>query len=235
MIKDTEYEYWKLVERWPHPPKHIIDSVDLQRPLGKKDAGDVTGEKNMDHGYFVQRRAINWDGHDYIAAANYRTANDLFRDWTKENISETFVDAGVNYTVINDTPDTGNGFTTAAHTDIVKDFTAVYLLQTGGQDKYLPPTVFWQETDHEVYRPPQTQGLDRSRLNEIKRVQIPLHTWVILEARVLHSVEHLLENRIAFQISFLNNPIPDIWETKVTHFRDNDPKFRVLRFDLEKQ
>jgi hypothetical protein len=235
MMQDIDYEYWKFIEHWPHPPQHIIDSVDLSRALGKKDAGEVTAEKNMDHGYFVQRVAKNWDGHTYVAAANYRTANDLFRDWTKENISTDFVDAGVNYTAINDFPDTGCGVSTAAHTDIVKDFTAIYLMQTGGKDQYLPPTLFWQEQGQEVYRPPQTQGLDKSLLTELKRVEIPLYTWCIIEARILHGVENLLENRIAFQISFLNNPIPDIWETKRTPFRDNDPKFRVLRFDLEQK
>lgn len=231
----TEYELWKFIDHWPHPPQHIIDSVNLERALGKRDAGEVTAEKNMDHGYFVQRVAKNWDGHNYVAAANYRTANDLFRDWTRENIASEFVDAGVNFTVINDFPDTGVGVSTAAHTDIVKDFTAIYLMQTGGLNDELPPTVFWQEKGEELYRPPQTQGLDKSKLDEVARVEIPLNTWCIIEARVLHGVEHLFKNRIAFQISFIDNPIADIWETKVTPFRDNNPQFQVLRFDLAEE
>ena len=233
MIRDTDFEWAKFVDRWPHPPQSVIDAVDVNRPsrLGIRDSGRVAGEKEHHHGYFVQRKLTNWNGADYIAAANYRTRNEVFEAWVKENISTDFVDAGVNYTVINEVPAGHTEVSTGAHTDIVKDFTAIYLLSNGRNDEKGPPTVFWQEQGHDVYRPPQTQAQDGSKLTELYRVHIPLRTWVILEARVLHSVEHLLDTRLAFQISFLNNPIPDIWETKITHFR-NGQNFTAQRHDL---
>jgi hypothetical protein len=217
--ENTHYDLYKFIDHWPHPPQHIIDAIDLDRVSRLKATdGKVDGESFMDYGTFIQRKLTNWNGASYLAATNYRTKNDAVAEWVRHAIANDFVDAGVTYTVVNEIPNGHVSVSTGAHTDVVKDFTAIYLLWHGGGDD-LPSTVFWQEQDHEIYRPPQTQGQDGSRLKEIDRVQIPLHRWVILDARVLHSCENLFDTRLGLQISFLENPIPNTWPTKHTNFR----------------
>jgi hypothetical protein len=219
----VNYELYKFLDL-PHPPADLLQGIDLNhRPdLPVK-------EKRMELGIFVHRQIRNWLGHDYAAAANIRTKNDLVRAWVTQNINADFVDAGVNYTVPVEQPAGLAGVSTGAHTDITRDYTLIYLLQTGGDN---PPTVFWQEEGEPLIRPPKTQGVDFERLTQIDLVTIPLHTWCIIDSRILHSVENLTHNRVALQVGFLHNHYSDLWHTRpVTNLRAQGPDYNDPDYD----
>ena len=215
-MNNTSYELYKFLDL-PHPPKELIDDIDLDR-----DPALPQKEKRMELGIFVHRHIKNWQGHDYSAAANIRTKNDAVKQWVLENINSDFVDAGVNYTVPVERPPELAGVSTGAHTDITRDYTLIYLLQTGGDN---PPTVFWQEDGEELIRPPKTQGVDFSKLKFIDSVTIPLNTWCIIDSRILHSVENLTSNRVAIQVHH-------IWNTRpVVDLRQQGPDYNDPDYD----
>jgi hypothetical protein len=216
------YELYKFLDL-PQPPKELLDAIDLDRGPSLP-----VKEKRMELGIFVHRQ-IQWQGYDYAAAANVRTKNDLVKQWIIENISDDFVDAGVNYTFVVDKPDGLSAYSTGAHTDITRDYTLIYLIQTGGD---APPTVFWQEDGQELIRPPKTQGTDLNKLKFVDSVTIPLNTWCIIDSRILHSVENLTSTRVAIQVGFLKNHYRDVWNTQpVVDLRQKGPDYNDPDYD----
>jgi len=217
------YELYKFLDL-PEPPADLIQGIDLS-----KNPEMPEKEKRMELGIFVHRQIKNWDEYDYAAAANIRTKNEQFKKWVSENITDDFVDAGVNYTVVVEKPEGLKQVSTGAHTDITRDYTLIYLLQTGGKDA---PTVFWQEEGQDLLRPPKTQGTDRKTLKFVDSVTIPLHRWCIIDSRILHSVERLEENRVALQIGLLKNHFANLWKTRPdTGLRALGPDYNDPEYD----
>jgi hypothetical protein len=189
------------------PPlsKQIINSVDLL-----KIPNIPNPDCPMEQGIFAQRYLHNWKGFDYRSSVNIRTRHDIFDQWVKDNITLDFVDAGVNYTLITEKPEGLECFSTGAHTDTTRNFALIYLLESGGPDVQ---TVFYQEINQPLLRRPRTYGEDLTKLIMLDQIKIPLHTWVILDSRILHSVENLTRNRVAFQVGLLNNHWQEHWLT----------------------
>jgi hypothetical protein len=175
--------YYKVLDL-PHPPQEIIDSVDLSRH-----------PEIMEIGIHNKRSLKNWYGKDFKASVNVRTKHAEFANWVKENITETFVDAGVNYVNITDgiTPSS-----TGAHVDVIRKYTLLWNIQTGGPDA---TTCWWQENGFELERPPGTQVENLDDLTLVKQVIIPKGVWCLLYTQILHSVEKLVEPRVSFQVS----------------------------------
>ena len=176
--------YYKILDL-PQPPQELIDSVELNR---KPD--------EMELGVYHQRHLKNWYGHDFKAAVNIRTKHEAFDKWVRENITDNFVDAGVNYTLVD--LQGLDKISTGGHVDVIRKYTLLYNLQTGGPDA---TTTWWQETGKEVVRPPKTQAEDQSRLTPLEQVIIPTGVWALVYTQVIHSVENLIEPRVSFQVS----------------------------------
>jgi hypothetical protein len=49
-------------------------------------------------------------------------------------------------------------------------------------------------------------------LDEIARFKIPLHTWTLLNAQMIHSIEGVPETRLSLQVGMSDNP----WESLAT-------------------
>ena len=189
----------------PPLPSYIVDSVDLNMtPCVPKP------DSRMELGIFAQRHLKNWHGFDYKAAANIRTQHVEFDQWVRKNITNDFEDAGVNWTIITERPNNLDQVSTGAHTDTSRDFTLIYLLKTGGNHVQ---TVFYQETDQPLLRRPRTHGEDLTKLTKLVQIEIPLHTWFIIDSRILHSVENLTHSRVAFQVGLYVNHWQESWPT----------------------
>ena len=122
-----------------------------------------------------------------------------FEAWVKKNITEHILDAGVNY--VTHTEETGLPISTGAHTDGTREFVLLWNVEHGGADAEL---TFWREENKPLYRAPKTRGTDFSKLKFVTKTRLPEDKWLLLDARVLHSVENLTSTRISLQISFLN-------------------------------
>jgi hypothetical protein len=183
---------YKFLPDLPAVPDEIVATVDLElKPT------------RMELGYYHERTLTNWYGRNFTAVTNVRIKNPAFSDWVEKNITVDMNDAGVNYAVYN--RDTGQGLelSTGAHTDGSRDFALLYIIKSGGD---AVTTDFWQEKGQPLRRPRRTQGEDPSLLELVESVHIPERTWIMLEGRILHSVEHLTETRIGFQVSFDHCP-----------------------------
>jgi hypothetical protein len=138
--------------------------------------------------------------HQYRAKSGYFFSRFLPSNataWAKENISSTVQDIRFTFT----TPGRDR---IGPHIDRTRDYTLIYLLADGGRDH---ETVFYKKlNDTEIIRPRFDYENDYQQLTKIGSIKIPLHTWYLLNARVLHSVENIPNSRIAIQVSFSEYP-----------------------------
>lgn len=112
--------------------------------------------------------------------------------WAKEFISPTAKDFRFSFT---DPRKQRIG----PHVDLTRHYTMMYLLEPGGDDHC---TIFWQENSvTELERSPGYHVDNYTKLTEILKVQIPTNQWVILNARVLHSIHNISLGRKSFQVS----------------------------------
>jgi hypothetical protein len=180
--------FYKFLPDLPPVPDSVITTVDFDlKPT------------HMELGVYNQRTLTNWHGRSYVAVANIRIRNPAFSDWFEKNITVDINDAGVNYAVYNH--DTGQGLelSCGAHTDSSRDFALLYVIKSGGANV---TTDFWREKDQPLHRSRRTHVEDTSQIDLVESIHIPEKTWILLEGRILHSVEHLTETRIAFQVGF---------------------------------
>jgi hypothetical protein len=121
-----------------------------------------------------------------------------FENWVKENITFHILDAGINYVTYDD-PD-NLPISTGAHTDGTREFVLLWNIEAGGDAEL----TFWKEKDQPLYRAPKTPGTDLSKLEFLNKTKLPENKWLLLDARILHSVENLVSTRIGLHISLLN-------------------------------
>jgi hypothetical protein len=91
------------------------------------------------------------------------------------------------------------------HTDGVRGhFVLSYLLQEGGD---FVETVWYKVRGREVVLPPATHYVNFNNIDIVKRKRLPLGKWVLNDARVLHSVYHMTEPRIAITIGLMEHEV----------------------------
>ena len=116
------------------------------------------------------------------------------RKWALENISNKIIDCGMSITT-----DFENRNIVGPHADKTRNYTLLYVLDAGGDNV---ETVFWQEQDHPEVRDRGTGPLDYNLLTKLDSIVIPERHWIVIHSQVVHSVENLHHQRIAFQCSF---------------------------------
>lgn len=119
-----------------------------------------------------------------------------FRQWIVDNISQDIDEASISVS------DIGNDGVLGPHTDRRRDYVLMYIVNPGGNNVR---TCFWQEKNHPLYRDRITLVDDYNKLDLIDSADFGQYQWVLLNAKILHSVEHIESRRIAFQIAFDNN------------------------------
>ena len=82
---------------------------------------------------------------------------------------------------------------TEPHVSSTQNFTLIYLLKHGGFDHH---TVFYRPTDISQIQVDSKYKVT-SNIEEITRIQIPLQNWTLINSKVLHGVEHILDERIS--------------------------------------
>lgn len=127
---------------------------------------------------------------------NYRyELSDELHTWVHNNIASTFMDIGLS---IND----GSGVVsnlTMPHTDFSRDYTLMYVLDTGGPDVR---TTFWKEHNQNLRRENWHYPSNYDDLEYIDHLVIQTRKWTLLNARVLHSIENLESTRLSLQVAF---------------------------------
>lgn len=88
------------------------------------------------------------------------------------------------------------------HTDSVRSWTLMYLIEHGGENHR---TVFYKHRNPNFKLKPK-MNFTYEEIIEVDYIQIPLKKWTILNAQEIHSVENIPDVRIAFQIGMSHNP-----------------------------
>jgi hypothetical protein len=91
-----------------------------------------------------------------------------------------------------------------AHIDRTRNYTLMYLLETGGDDHQ---TVFYQENGvDELFRPKEYHVDNYDDLSIVSVIRLEVNKWNLLQARILHSVENIAQGRKSIQISLDDFP-----------------------------
>jgi hypothetical protein len=184
----SETVFFKVLENVSPPPKKLLEGINRTLRPSKAQLGN-----------HHERFLTNWYGRNFKAGVNTRIICPELEQWVKENLTIHTVDTGVNYVTY--TEESGLPISTGAHTDGTREFVLLWNIESGGADAEL---TYWREKGKPLYRAPKTHGADLSRLELVAKTKLPEGRWLLLDTRIMHSVENLTDTRISLQISLLN-------------------------------
>lgn len=121
-----------------------------------------------------------------------------FAQWVKnafgpEDADQWYMDSGFTFLIGED----GNETICAPHTD-TRQYNLYYLVNRGGDDV---TTNYWIEKNKPVARESLITIGNYDDLNLLDAVQFPLNTWVLMNSRIIHSVENIAGDRKSIQVS----------------------------------
>lgn len=180
-----------LIDDYAHPKyHHLVNSGFTQIPAHVDTRNDI-----------YRNRTITLDSNVRVSSNSARMVyfNEEISLWAKQHVTRWAKDLRYFFTKP-PAPVLG------PHADISRDWTLIYLFNTGG---IAPATVFFQEKNHpDLIRPRGYTVEDISNLQEIERISIPQRSWTLINSRVLHAVVGLGDQiRQGLQIS--TDQIPD--------------------------
>ena len=181
---------------FPPVPENLVQScLDLSRLVYQDSVPDhvqpVSG--------VAYPRTVTRNGEKFpsVRVPRYSIA-DLMGEWVSTNITDRWTNIGLSTSLANE-----HTTVHAAHTDGIRRFGLIYLLETSNLDQQ---TVFYQEPGHNILRGPNTMIEDLDCLEIIDSVNIRPGSWCYLNVRVLHGVENIQDYRTAVQIDLDEDP-----------------------------
>jgi hypothetical protein len=186
-------KFWEIHEELPRMPEEFV-----QRILSIAE-DDESFRKHRD------RRARTEDSNKRKVIAETHGKSfpkiDLpqdIQDWVKENVTDKFHEVSVRKTI-------EEGDHHFPHVDITRSWVLMYLLQGGGEDH---ATVWYKDKDYaRPYMGIEYTSYDQ--LEEVTRLQIPLQTWVLMNASTPHSVENIPGVRIGVTVGLWHDPFDE--------------------------
>jgi hypothetical protein len=149
-------------------------------------------KKEISYGMF---RKMNDHGKTITSRSVVRfSVNVEFESWIRKNIVNDFIDASIAPSYNQNEEDQVLG----PHTDTTRDYLLVYLFDTSNTDQ---KTVWWQENGHPVVREYNISTNDFESMTKLEELEIEKERWILLNARILHSVHNINGYRDAIQIS----------------------------------
>ena len=185
----------------PTPPDWLLkpetDHLDFTDPDAVRDYALTLGFIVPPHDIrrkstFINRELIKPTGKEISSYTFSYYYPEAPTQWVRENITDRVKDIKYCFTI-------PGRPTLGPHCDITRSVALIYLLQQGGDN---PRTVFWKERGQdELIRPLGHKVTDYSQLEEVASITLPVNTWMIINARLLHSVENIPLGRKAIHIS----------------------------------
>lgn len=184
-------EFWthQFLDLPPIPQKF----VDLALAADPARLGEKTKSTHYKKGkdpYAIRDLTRNGNPVPNIRVPRYNV-NEEFEQWVRENIVQGFTEASVS---ISSTYAGSLG----AHSDRKRDYGLLYVVRQGGPDVR---TVFYQQKGYPVVRNRYVSIDNYDQLDIIDVADFGENRWALLDARILHSVENVTDQRISFQIS----------------------------------
>lgn len=134
-----------------------------------------------------------------VAAPRYDVPQE-FRQWIIKNISPDVVETSISIS------QPSKDGVLGPHTDRSRRYALLYVVHAGGPNVR---TCFWQEKGFPQIRDEFVTITDEialpndyNLLDLLEEADFGINQWVLLNSKVLHSVEHINGVRISFQFSF---------------------------------
>jgi hypothetical protein len=167
----------------PKKLSHLSDKWVKKLDTEKKEISYQMFRKMSDHGKIITSRSVVRFG-----------VSKEFEDWIRNNITDKFIDASIAPSYKQNETDQVLG----PHTDTTRDYLLLYLFDTSNSGQ---TTVWWQENNHPIIRDRNVYVNTFDSMTKIEEVEFEKERWVILNARILHSVHNINGHRDAIQIS----------------------------------
>ena len=184
---------YKILKNCPPPPQKFID---LAQTGNRSLFGPEPESANYEPGKNPRlNRVLIKPGQDNPEPSVRNPRYELgpeFNDWLKKNIFSSFDETVVSIS------HKGDGRSFGPHTDRWRRHVLMYIVDSGGPNA---TTTFWKEKYYPTIRDGGVTINNYTNLVKIDSVALKAGQWVILQSRTLHSVEHIDDIRIAFQIS----------------------------------
>ena len=185
--------YYKFLEL-PDPPQEFIDIALTNDPgqYGPKSSSNVYSGVNSIVQRQVTQHQVTKNGQPVKNIRNIRFDAPLpFASWVKENVVSNFFECSIAL---------ADGVTgaTLPHTDRARNWSLLYIINAGGSTCR---TCFWKEKNHSILRPRLIFPNTYDDLELLVSADLGEKRWVLLNTRILHSVEGMQTPRLTFQIS----------------------------------
>jgi hypothetical protein len=180
---------YKILDNLPPVPQRYIDI-----------AFDVLNDGKGDIQNYAIDRFQYQEGKPFSSRNNPRIGlEEYMSEWVSEHISQEWIHIGVAASTPNSTTGSNLDYIHGPHTDATRGYVLIYLIESSNEDQH---TIFWQEQGKSLHRKRHVVPESYDNLIKINSIQIPLHTWVIFDTSILHSIENIRGSRIAFNIGF---------------------------------
>jgi len=178
----------------PPPPQKFVELALAADPSLYKESTKYNYYKPGKDPHAVRQLVKQGNSIEMVRIPRY-VVGDEFDQWVRENLVTDFTAATIAIS------HNGNGGSVGPHTDRWRNFVLIYLVQTGGDQAR---TNFFQQQRHPLIRDKFAIVDDYDSLELIESFQLPLNQWVLLNGRILHTVDNIDTVRIAFQIELLD-------------------------------
>ena len=182
----------------PAVPKYLIKQALLVAEDGRQNPHRYQ-TMNFNQTVYKTKIFINEQGQESLArnVPRFRIGEE-WEKWVQDNIAAEFKDTGVGVSMLADPkiPDSGAMKT---HTDTSRNFGLIYLIHQTNKDQW---TRWYQEPGQPVHRPNGIHAEDMTKVIELDSIQIPMHTWIYIDARILHRAENMQGDRVSLMVSF---------------------------------
>jgi len=196
---------YKLMQNLPAPPAEFVDSIDLDWQPDAEEIEQYRAGNNQQQGQYLAtapvRKAITWYGRTYQGVTHRRRPlGAQWESWVRENIWNDIIDTGISYADgAVDRP------TSAAHTDGSRDFSLIWSVDPGGPEAEL---AIWRHKNYPVLWDRHVAFTDTQDLVNLAVLPGNPGCWYLVNAKILHSTENLVRNRVGLQVSLAYDPWP---------------------------
>lgn len=170
-------------------------------PSNNPDVGDMSKELKPTAWF---RDIIDLDGRNVKGRPNIRFhISQEFDDWLTKNITTNHLGGFSNVTFQN--PE-NNGRTVPVHTDNIREYTLIYLIQQSNPDQV---TRFWVEEGYPIVRGNAVFPTDWNNKTLLAEVCFKLNTWYLMKTDILHSVHNIIGGhtaRLSIQVNLSGDP-----------------------------
>lgn len=194
--------YYKTLDL-PKVPEHIVaQALDLahdpDRCVPEKSLR-YTPEKNIVRTYWFRPVDVFGETHPSRSVIRFDVGTE-FGQWVKENITDDFLDASLacSMSVKDNFADTVTGM----HTDTTRSYLLMYVIEKTNDDQ---KTIWWQERGYPIVRENDLQIDHFNTVEQIEEAVFEQNRWVLMNARILHSVHNIKGNRFALHVSLTDD------------------------------